>query len=409
MHDGKVPSITEVIWPPSKDAWLLFLTEGVLRYQATQGSEVGNVCDIANKYWSQHKQLLVNDIDPRVLYSLIHRQAMGSIKRACGSAVHQVKPISKHEARNATHYQDCESLRGISACAAFSIGTGMGGRRPRTLTAIRLSDLKLTVGVGRKGGTQALVPHLPLEFREEKHDDIRGPRRGYDQPHADSYHELVWNSCGYWIYRLLLVRGVFQCYDPILSACVDDVLHIQPECLHFYLFCEVGHDYWVDTAAVRVHMISTWNRNMTLLLAMGCTPRGFSAHRSGFVSGTCILAIMNAQGRELPEGTLEVLIRAGGWEAVTGARTVLRVYARSVIDKYMDSYGLSLGHELGEEGWAARKAMYLGEPSFPSRPLVVRGRCALPLQPRLLAWRSEAWMQHMNEMNTVCADIMTAA
>lgn len=28
VHDGKVPSITEVIWPPSKDAWLLFLYEG---------------------------------------------------------------------------------------------------------------------------------------------------------------------------------------------------------------------------------------------------------------------------------------------------------------------------------------------------------------------------------------------
>ena len=55
----------------------------------------------------------------------------------------------------------------------------------------------------------------------------------------------------------------------------------------------------------------------------------FLHHRSGFVSRTCILAILASRGKELSAGTIELVIRSGGWQAGTRARTVLRVYARN--------------------------------------------------------------------------------
>ena len=81
---------------------------------------------------------------------------------------------------------------------------------------------------------------------------------------------------------------------------------------------------------------------------MGSLGRGCSAHRAGFVSRTCILAILNSKGTELSPGTIEMMIRWGGWQAATGAKTVLRIYARKIIDKYLDPYRLSLGYELSD-------------------------------------------------------------
>ena len=43
--------------------------------------------------------------------------------------VKQVLAVTMDEARNATHFGDVESVRGVAMCAAFTIGTVMGGRR----------------------------------------------------------------------------------------------------------------------------------------------------------------------------------------------------------------------------------------------------------------------------------------
>jgi len=55
-----------------------------------------------------------------------------------------------------------------------------------------------------------------------------------------------------------------------------------------------------------------------------------------------------------------------------------RIYARKVIDKYLDAYSLSLGHELSDEGWEAKKREYLGQSRFPKEAIVDRGRKILP-------------------------------
>ena len=263
------------------------------------------------------------------------------------------------------------------------------------------------VGRTKIGGVVVPVPCVTITFKEEKFDDIQGPREATDVPHSEAYAEQLWSSCAFWIYRLLVMRGLFQAFDPILTANLGDRLQIKPECLPYYHFCDVKANFWIDTAPSSVSAIGTWNRN--LLKRMGSPERGFSSHRSGFVSRTCILAILNSKGRELPPGAIEVMIRWGGWQAVTGARTVLRIYARKVRDKYLDPYSLSLGYELSDKEWEQKKQEYLGVPRFPEASVVDRGRTQQPLQVRLHAWRSTSWMEYQSRLNAVVKDIVAAA
>ena len=54
--------------------------------------------------------------------------------------VRQVEAISMQEALSACNIADAYSLQGMAAVASFSMGCLMGGRRPRTLTAVKLKD-----------------------------------------------------------------------------------------------------------------------------------------------------------------------------------------------------------------------------------------------------------------------------
>lgn len=306
---------------------------------------------------------------------------MHTIKREHGMGVKQVLAVTIDEARNATHFGDAESVRGVAMCAAFTIGTLMGGRRPRTLTSIRLRDLKIFVGRSVVDSVPVLVPCVTITFKDEKYDDIQGPRNATDVPHREGYKEMRHNSCAYWIYRLLVFRGAFDVFDPIQHANEGDILRVRPECFEHFLFCDVRPNFWIDTAPSSVSAIGIWNG--TLLIRMGSPGRGFFAHRSGFVSRTCISAILASKGKELSPGTIEVMIRWGGWQAITGVKTVLSIYARKVIDEYLDPYGLSLGYELSDEAWEDKKQQYLGRPRYPKDPVVDRGRNKRPLQFRV--------------------------
>ncbi len=98
---------------------------------------------------------------------------------------------------------------------------------------------------------------------------------------------------------------------------------------------------------------------LLIKLAIGFVPRGFSSHRSGFVSRTCILGILHDKRIQLPPGLIDMMVRAGGWQAVTDAETVLRVYARRIIDEHIDMYSVSLGVERSEDDWAKKHQQLL--------------------------------------------------
>lgn len=169
-----------------------------------------------------------------------------------------------------------------------------------------------------------------------------------------------------------MVRDVLEGYDPCRSARCGDRLVIKQQCMDFYLFCEVTPNAWVDTGPVSTHTIGRWTR--VLLQRMGSPPRGFSAHRSGVVTRACTLAILESEGKELPPGRMDVIIRWGGWQCVTGEKTVMSIYARKVIDAYMDNYALSYGRVPGKGEYAMKMKKYVSAEAYPATEFCDPGR-----------------------------------
>ncbi len=413
VHGGLLPEIQDIQWPPTCDDWKFFLVnarERTASYKRFQGM-VGNVCEVAVRYWYKLKGVAKETLDPRIMYGAEHHRVMHTIKREHGMGLKQIAPITMHEARNGTHFADHDSVRGVAACAAFCFGTLLGGRRPRTLTAILLEDLELTVDVVLLQQTEVLVPCMRVRFRQEKYDCKQGPREVTDEPHYTSkgtdYATTLWMSSAFWVYRLLVFRGCFQVLDPLKSAKEGDVLHFRPECIKFFLFCDCQPNYWIDTLPVSVGTLANWNKH--LLRKMGTQPRGFSAHRSGFVSRTCILAIFENRGKQLPLGTLEMVTSWGGWQVITGTKTVMEIYARKIVDNFLDPYSLINGFEASEAHWDRKLQQYLGPPVFPVEAVLDVGRTPEHMQVRVHAWRGEHWHRFQTGLNAVCHQIMQAA
>ena len=255
------------------------------------------------------------------------------------------------------------------------------------------------------------MPCLRLQFKQEKFDCKQGPREATDEPNysgiLSSYFEELWMSPAFWVYRFLVLRGCFQVFDPLLTAKSGDTLHIRTECMQYFLLCDVQPNCWIDTAPTSVGTIGNWTRQ--LLSKLGTKPRGFSAHRSGFVSRSCILTIMQHKGQELPPGTLEMITRWGSWQVITGTKTVMDIYARKIIDQFFDPYAMCNGYEASDEHWDRKRQQYLGHSVFPKKQLVDPGRTVYPLQLRVLAWRSQKWNKFQTGLNLVCCNIMHAA
>ena len=132
---------------------------------------------------------------------------------------------------------------------------------------------------------------------------------------------------------------------------------------------------------------------------MGSNPRGLSAHCAGFVARPCILAILDSKGVDLPSVVIEMVTRLGSWSAVSGHNSGMSVYAGKVIDNYMDPYPLSLGHCLSDAEWAHKHQQYRGDVMKPMVPFEDVGRNLLPVQLRLIAWRSSLWSVFMGALD----------
>ena len=76
---------------------------------------------------------------------------------------------------------------------------------------------------------------------------------------------------------------------------------------------------------------------------MGRQPRGLSSHRRGCVTRACIQTLLQPKRVGMQEGVVDCIVRWGGWQAVTGNITVLRVDAYKVIDQYLAVFGLAYG------------------------------------------------------------------
>ncbi len=87
-------------------------------------------------------------------------------------------------------------------------------------------------------------------------------------------------SFGYWVYRLFVVRGLFEFADSVNEEEIGEIFIVRLECAFHFVF-KVEDLRWVGTLPVLCSDLSRWNRE--LLKRMGCEEWGFSAHWSGYV------------------------------------------------------------------------------------------------------------------------------
>ena len=121
------------------------------------------------------------------------------------------------------------------------------------------------------------------------------------------------------------------------------------------------------------------------------------------------MTILDKKGKELPEGTLQLVMRWAGWQAVTGTKTVMDIYARKIVDQFLDPYGIINGCCASAEHWERKLKKYLGHPVFPDKPIIDLGHTQVHMQVCVIAWRLHQWLQLQSGLNALGNRIMTAA
>ena len=138
--------------------------------------------------------------DPRKMYPLEHCRTMGLIRREYGVGVQQIEAITMAEFKNATRFADHDSVQGMAECAAFFLAGLLGSKRSRSLTAVRLRDVKLFASDAIIDKQHVLVPALEINFTEERFADLRGHWKARDVPHSEDYARKRWYGSAFWIY-----------------------------------------------------------------------------------------------------------------------------------------------------------------------------------------------------------------
>lgn len=364
MHGPGAIDIADTTWPPSREQWMDFMSSARAQVASYKRfcTLIGNVCHVGVAYWVR-KQHVPDEaaVDPRKLYKSDTHTMKVMLRREFGVGVRQVMGVTMTEARNGPQFVEKRSVLGCNMAVAWTIGTVLGGRRPRSVAAVQLKDLTLVACRACIGGSNVMVPGIrSLVWREEKTFHYAGARESSDMYDGLSEPDetVLQMRPAYWIYRLLVLRGVFERLDPLSAPGVREhqVLHIKPEAKDYYLLCEATADDWVDTLPISVATLGRYTR--TVLKRMGSPQRGYSAHRRGCVTRACILNILQNRGSGLSEDTLMAIARWGGWECVTGVMTVMKVYAARIIDSYLNGAVLGLGHRAAQVDWEARLAEY---------------------------------------------------
>ena len=413
MCEGKTKDIDELPWPPTCKSWVQFMIDlrPKVGSQPRFNQVLHHVCSCASSFWGRARGVQEACIDPRSMYARVHTSTDSMLQREYGFSVSQVAPITQYEAINGPYFCGQDRVREIMMGAAWCMGAALGGRRPRTLSSLRLEDVTLRAVLAQRqghGSEEVLVPELEAVLKDEKTQDVKGFRVIKDpQQGREHYDDWYINSAAYWGYRLLCIRGVFLVEDPLRHAMPGDVLQIRPRAKAFFLFCAsravCTADWWLDCKPVGVDTLGDFTREV--LQRMGQKPRGFSAHRSGAVTRACIIAILSARGLGMDQAIVESILRLGGWQAVTGAMTVFRVYARKVIDSFVDPYQLFLGREMSDDFWAAQKHDYLAVRLLPGN----RAYCfrkTIPVQVFMRIARGPAWQHVLDAVNDLAQGVL---
>lgn len=143
---------------------------------------------------------------------------------------------------------------------------------------------------------------------------------------------------------------------------------------------------------------------------MGSVERGYSSHRRGMATRVCDLALFEGSNRSLSNGVLNAAVRQGGWQAVTGVKTLLRTYAAPSIDKSLDSFRLSFGRIPSVAEKSERLQSYVGpELGFGEQSVWATNLDSVPLILRALAWETPQWKDHSTKLDQAVLAISLVA
>jgi hypothetical protein len=375
-----------MVWPPSQDDWHKFHVHvhnrtGTHAYYVALTNEVGRI-GAAFKVRSVPNTTPLS-LNPNYLYA--SRRITRALARDKQSRVNQVEGITLNELRNCPRFVDPDTYMGLQMATMFVCGATLGGRRARTWVGVQLCDVKMWF---RKVTIQGRTYHAPcveVEFRDEKVMDPRGARKvGEDVSYSQQYMLRVHTSPSMWLYRMLVFRGAFLHFDPIKAESYEEGQHFEfaPGAEDWFLFCAADGDTWNDGIPLLTTQLS--NSTRLLLTRMGSQPRGFSAHRRGFVTRVLMDSMFVNAGQALQTDLLPSLARAGGWAHTHGTNTLLKVYASRLFDARLDVVGMGTGVQEPPHVWEARRKEYMGE-LLPVPPIHEHGSLDAPLLFKLMA------------------------
>lgn len=403
-------------WPPTEDTWLLFIMHLRNGRRATSyprlKAVLGNVCNFgAHNYRAQMVDTpSLASVDPRSMYRDGHRRALSMMKRQHGMTVKQVPGITMEEARSGCNFVDRDSVLGCTMGLAWTMGCVLGGRRSRTLSSVCLGDILFEVQSAKIAGKMVKVAAIAsVEFTDEKTSAYAGNRLAADVLDHKAFATVEAFRChpSYWAYRLCVLRGAFSHLDPVTHLCVGTQFSVRPECCKHFLLCESRGENWVGAMPVAPSTLSAWNR--IILKRMGCPPRGFSSHRRGVVTRALTLDLLSRERRGIDPGTIEAIARWGGWEAVTGCRTVYRIYTGKTLDLYLDGGAMGLGEASGAGHMDRLRARFMGKVLSPSTMAVERGRMRCPMRLRFMVWHDAEVVASRHAVCTAVEALMAAA
>jgi hypothetical protein len=395
---------------PTAEEWLAFV-EFSREHRATYQAACNNVQRVVNvgiNLRMQHDQRMLRragrtcivtreQYDPRVLYSQQHMTLKTLLRRDMGMQVQKTEPLTVQEAKSGHNFTDPWCLQGWLMAASFNIGNTSGGRRPRSVSSLRVGDVQVISTVLRNRAAAVRVPSMRFTWADEKVMDTRGSRLTFENFSGMSqaeYDEVAPMSASFYLFRVLLARGCFMHSDPLLAVGAGAVVPFRPECLSDYVFCDTDGHTWFGAVPVLPSTLSNWTRVITQRMApsVGGPPagRGYRAHRYAAGTNPTVMSMLQRQGVGVDPGLERAQKRWGGWMPHMGTLTVEQTYESTAVDEYVNVWALAYGLETAGTMWRERLRSFKGGVLRPGQPVATADLQPYPWQVLLAAYRDTA-------------------
>ena len=329
----------------------------------------------------------VEDMDPRILYGDVLKPFKTLIRRDRGVSVKTTEPLSVTEAKSGHNFCDVSSVRGLIMASAFNFFNTSGGRRSRTLSSLRLRDVRGVVQRVHCTDRVWKVPAFSFELIDEKSINKRGFRCvREDFSGWTDYERHMRLSASYFLYALFMLRKLFRFDDPLESEDLSFVDGVG-DC---YVFCHHDGDIFLDAIPMSPKSLSNVTRVLTTRMSSltGKKPRGSRAHRYATATNATTRGILKSNGTSVNRDLLESVTRWGGWSSQRGRQVVVDTYEALAVDSTLNNFGLAYGISSSSEIWQERLKEFDGDILQPTSDINIKdhGCSPLPLQVKYAAY-----------------------